>query len=306
MPDANLANNPVVAATKSSVVTIRALAPSCQKELEGSGFVVSDHTVMSNAHVVAGSNSVTVQDTDGNSYDATVVSYDPAVDIAILDVPGLPAPPLAFANAPAATGTDALVMGFPDAGSFEATPARIREVVELDGPDIYRTMTVTRQVYTISGTVRQGDSGGPLLDLNGQVLGVVFGEAVDHPDTGFVMTAEQVSRELQNIGNTTAVATMHRSRLNTRMVYFHGIFLTNESTRNSELSNSLSAMGSRYCPSMVCWCKALASNPSRASLRAAATRRPSAQTHCPSNTVMMTKGMKIRRRRVIWFGAVQN
>jgi S1-C subfamily serine protease len=206
-PDANLANNPVVAATKSSVVTIRALAPSCQKELEGSGFVVSDHTVMSNAHVVAGSNSVTVQDTDGNSHDATVVSYDPAVDIAILDVPGLPAPPLAFANAPAATGTDALVMGFPDAGSFEATPARIRKVVELDGPDIYRTTTVTRQVYTISGTVRQGDSGGPLLDLNGQVLGVVFGEAVDHPDTGFVMTAEQVSRELQKIGKTTAVAT---------------------------------------------------------------------------------------------------
>ena len=206
-PDANLANNPVVAATKSSVVTIRAVAPSCQKLLSGSGFVVSDHSVMSNAHVVAGSNSVTVQDTDGNSHDATVVSYDPAVDIAILDVPGLPAPPLAFANAPAATGTDALVMGFPDAGSFEATPARIREVVELDGPDIYRTTTVTRQVYTISGTVRQGDSGGPLLDLNGQVLGVVFGEAVDHPDTGFVMTAEQVSRELQNIGKTTAVAT---------------------------------------------------------------------------------------------------
>lgn len=206
-PDANLANNPVVAAKKSSVVTIRAPAPSCQKELEGSGFVVSDHTVMSNAHVVAGSNSVTVQDTDGNSYDATVVSYDPAVDIAILDVPGLPAPPLAFANAPAATGTDALVMGFPDDGSFKATPARIQEVVELNGPDIYRTTTVTRQVYTISGTVRQGDSGGPLLDLNGQVLGVVFGEAVDDPDTGFVMTAEQVSRELQNIGNTTAVAT---------------------------------------------------------------------------------------------------
>jgi S1-C subfamily serine protease len=205
----NLANNnnPVVAATESSVVNIGAVAPSCQKLLEGSGFVVSDHTVMSNAHVVAGSNSVTVQDTDGNSYDATVVSYDPGVDIAILDVPGLPAPPLAFANAPAATGTDALVMGFPDAGSFEATPARIREVVELNGPDIYRTTTVTRQVYTISGTVRQGDSGGPLLDLNGQVLGVVFGMAVDDPDTGFVMTAEQVSGELQNIGNTTAVAT---------------------------------------------------------------------------------------------------
>lgn len=206
-PDADLANNPVVAATKSSVVTIRALAPSCQKELEGSGFVVSDHSVMSNAHVVAGSNSVTVQDTDGTSYDATVVSYDPRVDISILDVPGLPAPPLAFATAPAATGTDALVMGFPDASSFAATPARIREVINLNGPDIYRTTTVTRQVYTIRGTVRQGDSGGPMVDLNGQVLGVVFGAAVDEAETGYALTANEVSGELQNIGNTTAATT---------------------------------------------------------------------------------------------------
>ncbi|OMC41069.1 hypothetical protein A5744_19170 [Mycobacterium sp. IS-1264] len=206
-PDADLANNPVVAATKSSVVTVRAVAPSCQKEQEGSGFVVADHTVMSNAHVVAGSDSVTVQDTDGTSYDATVVSYNPRVDISILTVPGLPAPPLAFANAPAATGTDALVMGFPDDSSFEATPARIREVIELTGPDIYRTTTITRQVYTIRGTVRQGDSGGPMVDLNGHVLGVVFGAAVDDAGTGYALTANEVSGELQNIGNTTAAAT---------------------------------------------------------------------------------------------------
>lgn len=206
-PDAHLANNPVVAATKSSVVTIRAVAPSCQKELAGSGFVVSDHSVMSNAHVVAGSNSVTVQDTDGTSYDATVVSYDPRVDISILNVPGLAAPPLAFANTPAATGTDALVMGFPDASSFEATPARIREVTNLNGPDIYRTTTVTRQVYTIRGTVRQGDSGGPMVDLNGHVLGVVFGAAVDDAETGYALTANEVSGELHNIGNTTAATT---------------------------------------------------------------------------------------------------
>src|SRR5271166_4145329 len=42
---------------------------------------------------------------------------------------------------------------------------------------------------------------------------------------------------------TTAVATKHRSRLNTSTVYFHGIFFTKERTRNSELSSSLSASG---------------------------------------------------------------
>src|SRR5271157_453592 len=50
---------------------------------------------------------------------------------------------------------------------------------------------------------------------------------------------------------TTAVATIHRSRLNTSTVYFHGIFFTKERTRNSELSSNLSASGSRYCPSIV-------------------------------------------------------
>ena len=48
----------------------------------------------------------------------------------------------------AETGTDAVVMGYPGGGDFVATPARVREIIELKGPDIYRTTTVTREVYT--------------------------------------------------------------------------------------------------------------------------------------------------------------
>ena len=77
---------------------MRSLAPSCQKVLEGSGFVIAPDRVMTNAHVVAGSSSVQVY-ASGNPLDATVVSYDPSVDIAILAVPNLPPPPLAFAEA---------------------------------------------------------------------------------------------------------------------------------------------------------------------------------------------------------------
>jgi S1-C subfamily serine protease len=205
-PDAALANDAVVAATRPSVVKIRGVAPSCQKVLEGSGFVVSPNRVMSNAHVVAGSDSVTVE-VDGQNYDASVVSYDPDADISILDVPDLPSPPLAFAETPAATGTDAVVMGYPGGGDFIATPARVRETIELNGPDIYRTTTVTREVYTIRGTVRQGNSGGPMIDRNGNVLGVVFGAAVDDADTGFVLTGNEVSRQLAKIGNSQRVAT---------------------------------------------------------------------------------------------------
>jgi len=205
-PDSTLANNPVVASTEPSVVKIRAIAPSCQKVLEGSGFVLSPDRVMTNAHVVAGANSVTVE-ASGNPYDATVVSYDPTVDIAILSVPNLPPGPLAFANNPVTSGTEAIVMGYPGGGGFVATPARIREIIELSGPDIYRSATVNREVYTVRASVEQGNSGGPLIDLNGQVLGVVFGAAVDDNDTGFVLTAKEVAAQLAHIGDTTPVAT---------------------------------------------------------------------------------------------------
>jgi S1-C subfamily serine protease len=206
VPDAALATDEVVAATRPSVLKIRGVAPSCQKVLEGSGFVVAPNRVMSNAHVVAGSETVTVE-VDGQSYDASVVSYDPNADISILDVPNLPSAPLAFHMAEAESGTDSVVLGYPGGGDFTATPARIREIIQLNGPDIYHTTTVTREVYTIRGTVRQGNSGGPLIDRDGKVLGVVFGAAVDDVDTGFVLTANEVARQMAKVGSSERVAT---------------------------------------------------------------------------------------------------
>ena len=205
-PDPSLADSLVVSKSKPSVVKIRGVATACQKVLEGTGFVIAPNRVMSNAHVVAGSDSVTVE-AEGKKYDATVVSYDPSADISILDVPDLPQEPLVFADEPAKTGTDAVVLGYPGGGEFVATPARVREIIELSGPDIYKTKTVNREVYTIRGLVRQGNSGGPMINRAGKVIGVVFGAAVDDNDTGFVMTTDEVSRQLAKIGNTAKVPT---------------------------------------------------------------------------------------------------
>ena len=161
---------------------------------------------MTNAHVVAGADSVTVS-VDGQEHDATVVSFDPNADISILDVPGLQAPPLDFAHGVALTGTDAVVLGYPGGGPFVAHPARVREVIELNGPDIYRTTTVRREVYTIRGEVGQGDSGGPLIDRSGRVLGMNFGAAVDDPETGFVLTDESGVPACRRCGASEPVPT---------------------------------------------------------------------------------------------------
>ena len=66
----------------------------------------------------------------------------------------------------------------------------------LRGPDIYREQTVEREVYILRGTVREGNSGGPLITPEGEVVGVVFGAAMDADDTGYALTVEQVLPQL--------------------------------------------------------------------------------------------------------------
>ena len=46
-----------------------------------------------------------------------------------------------------------------------------------------------------------------MINRAGQVLGVVFGAAVDDADTGFVLTSKEVSRQLANITNNQRVPT---------------------------------------------------------------------------------------------------
>ena len=46
-----------------------------------------------------------------------------------------------------------------------------------------------------------------MIDLNGHVLGVVFGAAVDDADTGFVLTADEVASQQARFDNTQPVAT---------------------------------------------------------------------------------------------------
>jgi S1-C subfamily serine protease len=50
-------------------------------------------------------------------------------------------------------------------------------------------------------------SGGPLINLGGEVLGVAFGAAIDEPDIGFVLTAEEIAPQLSDLTNTVPVAT---------------------------------------------------------------------------------------------------
>ena len=202
-PDPALEQSPVVAQVRGSVVQIRGIAPSCSRQIDGSGFVFAPERVMTNAHVLAGVSEPQVT-AEGEQYDARPVYVDEETDIAVLAVPGLPQVPLPFTPEAVDTGADAIVMGYPGGGSLYVGPARVRDRGAISGPDFRATQTVERDVYALYGQVRAGNSGGPLLAPDGSVLGVVFASAIDDPDTGYALTAAQVSAAVQQ--GTTALA----------------------------------------------------------------------------------------------------
>ncbi|AGP31733.1 MarP family serine protease [Corynebacterium terpenotabidum] len=204
-PDSELEASPVVAATRASVVRVVGQAEQCSKLLQGSGFMVSDDMIMTNAHVVAGTDLVGIETVNGE-FEAEVVYYNPQADIALLRVSadtGLT--PLTWASEVAEPNDDAIVMGYPLGGPFQATPARVRDLLTVSGPDIYADTRVDREAYTLRGTVVQGNSGGPVLNAAGEVIGVVFGAAVGDSETGYALSKAEVLKHVGDLASFDAV-----------------------------------------------------------------------------------------------------
>jgi S1-C subfamily serine protease len=197
-PDQNLAAAPTAAVQQAerSIVKVLGAAPSCGKDIEGSGFVFAPGKVMTNAHVVGGTRSLTVQAPGGRQLEATVVLFDPQRDVAVLDVPQLTAAPLPF-DYTGQTGASAIVAGYPENGGYTLDAARIREPITATGQDIYSRNTVTRKVFSLYALVRQGNSGGPLLTPDGKVYGVVFAKSLNDANTGYALTASEVQSDAQ-------------------------------------------------------------------------------------------------------------
>jgi S1-C subfamily serine protease len=209
-PDPAVLNSPGFLAARGSVVRVNGVAPSCSLSIEGSGFVISPDHILTNAHVVAGvTERQTVTTASGRVLQASVVYYDPQVDVAVLYVPGLDLPTLQFAGQ-ASPGDDAVVAGYPlDSQYLQAVPARIGVIQNVQGLNIYQDSTVTRQIYEIRAVVKSGNSGGPLISPAGTVDGVVFAAAIGVPDTGFALTAAEVSADASAGEHDTApVSTM--------------------------------------------------------------------------------------------------
>jgi S1-C subfamily serine protease len=206
-PNPAVLDSPGLRRDRPSIVKVTGFAPSCGEIIEGSGFVISPHHVLTNAHVVAGVTQGQLVHANGRSYPASVVLFDPQRDVAVLDVPGLTARPLHFAGQ-AKPRTGAIVAGYPLDHRFTARPATVGSAMLANGPNIYDTAYTNRWIYPIKALVQPGNSGGPLLSPGGRVYGVVFATSTNFADVGYALTASEVRGDASaGSGDYRAVST---------------------------------------------------------------------------------------------------
>jgi S1-C subfamily serine protease len=196
-PRAEVARDPDIRRASASVVEIAGTADSCSRHLDGTGFVISPQHVLTNAHVVAGVERPRVRAGGvGRRLAARVVVFDSDRDLAVLYVPALRTRSLTL-DVDGGRGDQGVVAGFPRGGPFRLEPARIRDVINARGPDIYHRRQVTREVFSLYADVEPGNSGGPLLAPNGQVYGVIFAKSLDDANTGYALTADEAAPVVQ-------------------------------------------------------------------------------------------------------------
>jgi S1-C subfamily serine protease len=204
-PDPAIARDPQVAAARNSVVRVRGFA--CGLGVEGSGWIVRPGLVVTNAHVVAGVGSPTVDRRDGQGSSATVVAFDAQNDVAILRVPGLKGRPLPLDDP--ARGEPAAVLGFPLDGPYTVTAARLGGTARVAARDAYGRVRIGRSVVGFRGGVQRGNSGGPVVDRDGNVVTTVFARR-HGAEEGYGVPNDAVEGALGNIGPPVQTACVER------------------------------------------------------------------------------------------------
>ena len=159
----------------------------------GSGFVIDDHHLVTNDHVVMDAEEVDVQFSDQRWRSATVDGTDPFSDLAVLGVEDVPddATPLAFVDEQPAVGTEVVALGNPlglDASISRGIVSGVNR--SLPSPAGF---SIPAAIQT-DAAVNPGNSGGPLVNLDGDVVGVVFAGA--GATIGFAISALLANRVL--------------------------------------------------------------------------------------------------------------
>ena len=166
---------------RPAVVRVRGVAPGERGDADldegvGSGVVIVDTgVILTNLHVVTGSEKVVVEFADGHESDAAVLKVMPEHDLAVLQARSLPKDGLEAATlrstADLQPGDQVVAVGFP----FGIGPSVSAGVIsglerEFRSRDDKRTLA---NLIQFDAAANPGNSGGPLVTMDGEVVGIV-------------------------------------------------------------------------------------------------------------------------------------
>lgn len=161
---------------------------------EGTGVILSkDGMIVTNNHVVAGSDAISVQLADGRESRAVLVGSDPESDLAVIRITATELTPATFGDSSEIqVGDWVLAIGSPFGLEHTVTAG----IVSAKGRDGMGLSTFEEYIQT-DAAINPGNSGGPLIDLDGKVVGINSGIASasgGNVGVGFAIPSHVVTR----------------------------------------------------------------------------------------------------------------
>lgn len=163
----------------------------------GSGVIVSQEGhILTNHHVIAGSQQIQVQLTDGRSLPASLIGSDQNVDIAVLRIDPKCTVALPLGNSDAVrVGQNVVAVGNP----FGLQETVTRGIISAKGRAL-RDSGV--EFFQTDAAVNPGNSGGPLINLHGEIVGInsaIYSQTGSFAGISFAIPANVAKRTLESI-----------------------------------------------------------------------------------------------------------
>lgn len=170
----------------------------------GSGVILTDNGyILTNYHVIEGSQSVTVSTYDGASYDASVIGFDSSSDIAVLKIDAEDLSPAVLGKSgELSVGDQVVAIGNP---LGELTFSMTQGIVSALDRDVTMSSGSSMKLIQTDCAINSGNSGGALFNMYGEVVGITnakfssssSGASIDN--IGFAIPIDSVRNIIESI-----------------------------------------------------------------------------------------------------------